>query len=127
MSKLANGDMIRAIGSGITGSEKRAFSIGLVAHLIAGTFFGFLYALCLSFAPAIGLFGYVLVTTGLGFFHGLVMCMLMIIAVAEHHPLEKFRSFGPAVAVAHLIAHVVYGASIGLILYLVGFDKFHFF
>jgi hypothetical protein len=44
------------------------------------------------------------------------MSFILVIAVAEHHPLPEFREAGFTVAVAHVVGHVVYGALVGLVL-----------
>jgi hypothetical protein len=50
-------------------------------------------------------------------FHGLVATMFLAIVVAENHPLEKYRKAGPDVMIVYLIAHLLYGLSLGLFFY----------
>lgn len=122
--RFHEGDMVRVLGSAVTRSEENSLAPGLAIHLSAGILFAFIYAFTLSLSPAESLVGYVSVCTGIGFFHGLVMSMVLMIAVAEHHPLKRYRKVGPGVAIAYLVAHVFYGAIVGLVLGLMGFSKF---
>jgi len=57
---------------------------------------------------------YLLLGSLIGFAHGLFVSFLLIVSVAEHHPLAKFRRVGFGVAITYLVAHVVYGFTIGL-------------
>ena len=41
--------------------------------------------------------------------------LALVISVAEHHPLERFRKAGITVAVSHLAGHMVYGLIVGAI------------
>jgi hypothetical protein len=43
-----------------------------------------------------------------------VVSLLLVIVVAEHHPLERFREAGFRVGVTHVAAHVVYGLVLGI-------------
>jgi len=51
----------------------------------------------------------------MGFLQGLVVSIGLVIVVAEHRPVERFRKAGVNVALIHLIAHVIFGAIIGLV------------
>jgi uncharacterized membrane protein YagU involved in acid resistance len=113
---LANAKMVVAIGSIVTRSRTNAVRAGLVMHLGAGLCFALVYAVLFlqlgvrGIGPAAG-FGVVV-----GFVHGFAMSFILVIAVAEHHPLPEFREAGFSVAVAHVVGHVVYGALVGLVL-----------
>ena len=111
-SGAANADMIRALGSMLTKNADNALLAGLITHAISGVMFAFPYAIVLELAPVSG---YAKTAVGglIGFFHGFVLSFMLIALVAESHPIERFRSAGVSVAVVHLLAHVVYGATIG--------------
>lgn len=114
-TKLANADMVRAIGSIITRNQEKALVPGLVIQFAFGIVFAFIYFGILSyFNSSIGLNG-VLGGGLMGLFHGVVVGFVGVITVAEHHPITKFKQAGFTVAVAHLFGHVVYGLSIGII------------
>lgn len=114
-TKLANADMVRAIGSIITKSYDNALVPGLVIQFGFGVIFGFIYFGILSyFNSSIGLNG-ILGGGLMGLFHGVVVGFVGVVTVAEHHPLTKFKQAGFTVAVAHLFGHVVYGLSIGIL------------
>ncbi len=116
---FANGDMVRAIGSAITGREEKSLLPGMALHFIAGILFAALYIYILSFIPdmARGSPGRVMRLTELGammgFVQGLIVSFGLVIAVAEHHPIDRFREAGFRVALVHIVGHVVFGAVVG--------------
>lgn len=113
-ARLANADMVRAIGSILTGSYHNALVPGLVIQFGFGIFFSFIYFGILSyFNASIGLNG-ILGGGLMGLFHGVVVGFVGVITVAEHHPLTKFKQAGFTVSVAHLFGHIVYGLTIGI-------------
>ena len=114
---FSNGDMVRALGSILTRHYENALGPGLALHYTFGVLFTFLYVYVWGLFPEIaadGIWRYV----GLGIFcgaaQGLVVSMLLVIFVAEHHPLLQFRVAGMRVALAHVLAHVVFGGVVGL-------------
>ena len=115
-SGFANGDMIRAIGSAITKRYEGSFWPGLGIHYASGIIFAGIYVYILSLVPPLA-DSQVMKMAGLGallgFVHGLVVSMGLLIVVAEHHPMEQFREAGFGVAILHLAAHVVFGGIIG--------------
>lgn len=107
-TKLVTADMPRAIGGLFTKSADNALVIGIVIHFLSGIIIAFIYIAIWSmfrFDPGILVIAGAVMGTG----HGLVVSFALIIAVAERHPLEQFREAGFEVAVAHLVAHVIYG------------------
>ena len=115
-------DMVRAIGSVFTGSLDRSLLVGATLYTLGGIVFALLYALVMSFVPVDGFWAIFGVCTLLGFVHGFVMSLLLVVAVAEHHPVERFRDVGFSVAFAHLVGHVSYGAGVGAILGAIGMN-----
>jgi len=113
---LAKADMVRAIGSIFTGSLERSLLVGATLYTLGGIVFALLYTLVLSFVPVGGFWPTLGVSTLLGFVHGFVMSLLLVVTVAEHHPVERFRESGFAVALAHLVGHISYGAGVGAVL-----------
>ena len=115
--KIANADMIRALGSLFTGKYDNAAKPGLIFMLLSGIAFGFIYYAIISFfVPEPGI-ATILAGLAMGFFHGMVVSLALVVIVAEYHPLELFRKAGYEVAAAHLVAHVVYGFSFGTLVY----------
>lgn len=116
-AKLCDVDMVKAIGSWYTRREENALLPGMLAHLFAGTVSCFLYIFLFSVIPIPDIetrdFIYAIFGGGIGFVHGIVVALCLVILVAEHHPLKKFQKAGFAVAVYHFIAHVLYGITIG--------------
>jgi hypothetical protein len=112
-SGFANGDMVRALGSLVTRRYENSLPIGWVIHFSAGAAFSVMYALAwkttgFPIGPLV-----VLICTLFGLFHGSVVSLLLVVIVAERHPLERFREAGLRVAATHIAAHVVYGFFVG--------------
>jgi glucan phosphoethanolaminetransferase (alkaline phosphatase superfamily) len=112
---FAEADMMRALGSIITRSESNSLPYGMLLHFLSGIVFAFLYVIVWSTLPLTELRHYVLLGLVTGFAHGLVVSFMLVILVAEHHPLPRFQNAGIGVALAHLGAHVVYGLIVGVV------------
>ena len=112
---MAEADMIRAIGSLVTRKEANAMLPGLILHFLSGIIFAFLYVIVWSALPIEGFVHYVALGVLTGFAHGLIVSFVLVVLVAEHHPVPRFQQAGVGVAVAHLAAHVVYGLLVGLV------------
>ena len=119
--KLSNVDMVKAIGSLYTRKEETSFFPGLMMHFTAGIIFCNLYILLFKVFPATVATPFIYVVLGIsaGFVHGIVVSLLLVILVAEHHPLNKYRNVGFSVAVYHFLAHIIYGFIIGFMYYLI--------
>lgn len=118
--QICQADMIRAIGSLFTRSNHSARPVGTLVHLFSGVIFGLVYLRIFYIIPAIGLFQHLLFGSLMGFVHGFAVSLLLVVAVAEHHPLEEFRDAGMGVALAHLFGHVLFGVTVGAVVALFG-------
>lgn len=112
---FANANMVRAIGTIFTKNLDEGYNLGLTLHFIAGILIAFVYISLISLYGPTNIYGYAGFGTLIGLFHGFAFSFILIIAVAEHHPLEKFKQAGFEVALAHLAGHVVYGLIIGIV------------
>lgn len=112
---ICNADMVRAIGSIFTGSYESSRLVGGVLHFISGVLFGILYTLLFNFFELSSFMQHVHFGMFFGTAHGFVVTMLLVVTVAEHHPLEQFRKVGPGVAAAHLVGHVLFGLVVGVV------------
>lgn len=112
---IAHADMVRAVGSLLTKSLNNAFNIGLLIHSGWGIIFGIIYVLILVSLKLNSSLLIISVGAIIGFIHGFAVSLLLVVAVAEHHPLEQFKNPGFAVAVAHFVAHLIFGTLVGLI------------
>ncbi len=112
---LANGDMVRAIGSLLTKSYENALIPGLIIHLLSGVFFTLVYAVLMDYFGSPSLAMAITYGTAMGVFHGAVVALLLVVA-AEHHPVDRFQQTGFAVAFVHWGAHVVFGFIVGLMI-----------
>ena len=121
---IANAGMIRAIGSMFTKSYEDSFGPGLIVHFIAGVIIAFIYVALISLLAPESLAGTIAYGAMIGLAHGVAFGFLLVIAVAEHHPLEQFRSAGLEVAIAHLAGHVIYGILVGAVVGLTGIRFF---
>ena len=109
-----NANMVRALGSAVTRSIETSLLPGIIIQFVSGIFFAFIYIYALGLLQLSNPFSYVLAGGIIGFAHGFAFSFIMVI-LAEHHPVEKFQNAGFQVAIAHFIAHVIYGCLIGLI------------
>lgn len=121
---FANAKMIRAIGSMITGSYENSFTPGLVVHFIVGIVIAFAYVAIISVLAPTSLAGTIATGAMIGVAHGVAFGFLLVVTVAEHHPLEQFRKAGMEVAVVHFAGHVLYGILIGTVVGLTGIRFF---
>lgn len=108
-AKIANADMVRALGSLATKTLSHSIQVGLLIYFTGGIIFSFLYFLIFRIFPLqeagpllfLGAYG--------GFIHGLIISFALVIEVAGRHPVEQFSQAGYGVALAHIVGHVVYG------------------
>ncbi|NIP29773.1 MAG: hypothetical protein GTN99_02475 [Candidatus Dadabacteria bacterium] len=114
-TKLANADMVRAIGSIITRDYNKALIPGLIIQFAFGIVFSFIYFGILSYFTSVIMINGILLGGLMGFFHGIVVGFVGIVTIAIHHPITEFKEAGILVAAAHLFGHVVYGLSIGIL------------
>jgi uncharacterized membrane protein YagU involved in acid resistance len=117
---IANASMIRAIGSLFTRSYEDSFGLGLTVHFIVGIIIAFVYIALISLLAPVSLAGTIAYGGMIGLAHGVAFGFLLVVAVAEHHPLEQFRKAGLEVAIAHLTGHVIYGVLVGTVVGLTG-------
>jgi uncharacterized membrane protein YagU involved in acid resistance len=118
----ARANMVRALGSRVTGKWEGAIKVGLVLHLTAGILFAFPYVFVISGVGPISTAQTILMGAVLGFVHGFVMSFILVAAVAEKHPIEYFRTAGFEVAAAHVFGHIAYGVGVALITSLMSID-----
>ncbi|SMF03206.1 hypothetical protein [Pseudobacteriovorax antillogorgiicola] len=110
LSKLANADMVRAVGSLFTRRYENSLKVGLTLHLIAGLGFGLAYCGMLNLIGSNEIAVNVGIGVFSGFVHGFLVSYVILIEGQNRHPLTEFRSAGFEVAVAHVVGHVFYGA-----------------
>jgi hypothetical protein len=112
----AQGNMIVAIGSLLTGSRKNAFKVGAVLHVISGVIFALLYAWAMWRLGFTHLPTALAAGVGFGTLHGMIVSLALVWIVSEHHPLEEFNEAGLAIGVSHVAGHVAFGAMVGLVI-----------
>jgi len=115
-AKFANADMIRAIGSIYTRSLDNSFTPGLVTHFIIGALISFVYVGLITIMSPPSPIISIVIGGMIGLFHGVAVGFLLVVAVAEYHPLKKFQEAGVEVAIAHLVGHVIYGVIVGAVI-----------
>jgi hypothetical protein len=115
----ANADMIRAVGSLVTRRYDNALLPGLVLHTLAGCIFAVGYVIVMRATGITNWFVIAQIGLAIGTFHGAAM-VFVLMALAEKHPLEQFRTAGPAVGWAHVVGHMAYGIGVGLAVGLIG-------
>jgi len=119
---LTNADMVRAIGSIFTRSLESSTMVGFFVHYTAGIAFALAYIIIFNVFGVVGFLTVTIAGMILGFIHGFVVSFLLVVSVAEHHPLEEFRKAGFSVAAAHIVGHIVYGILVGAVVGISGFQ-----
>ncbi len=113
--KWANVDMTRAIGSLYTHSYELSYPIGLMIHYSFGIFFAFIYAKLVDISPVLTPGSVLIITTFVGLVHGVTVGLLLQVVISEHHPLLQFRRTSLPIVLTHVIGHVAYGMTLGVI------------
>ena len=103
-------DVLRAVGALFTGRKEGAMRRGMIIHLLLGILFAFIYAgfLSLSRLPFNVMTGLLL-----GSLHGVIIMLLVSIAIMTHHPVAGYHEKGLGTGLAQLLAHMIYGATLG--------------
>jgi hypothetical protein len=114
-SGLSRGNMVEALGGLVTKSRASALRVGLLLHAISAVGFAMVYTLLMLWLGATGMPPALLVGVAAGFFHGLIVSLMLVWVVAEGHPFEEYNDAGLAVGLAHVLGHVVYGAVVGIV------------
>ena len=113
---LPETQMLRAIGSMVTKDPATALKPGAIIHILGGVVFAYIYAAFISTAPGAwehpGLL--VVICTMMGFVHGLIVTLFLVISVAQYHPVKEYRRLEPGDMAAHVIAHIAYGVTLGI-------------
>lgn len=121
---IAKINLLRALGSLLTRSEKNALVPGLIIHYSIGIFFSLFYATLLALAPTTNVSTSIMLATFAGFVHGLVVGILFTILIAEHHPLVQFKKTGFGDAIAHIFGHGAFGFTVGATLSMMSTSNF---
>ncbi|MBA4136914.1 MAG: hypothetical protein C0518_06315 [Opitutus sp.] len=112
---LARGDMLLALGGLITRRRTKAHRVGLLVHAVAALFFGLAYTLGLVTFGVTVLPDSFILGLAVGTFHGIVVSLMLVWVVADHHPLEEFQEADLLVGLTHVAGHAAYGAVVGLV------------
>ena len=85
-----------------------------------------LFSVSFNFLPNPGKETYIywVLGGGIGFVHGIVVALGLVIMVAENHPLPKFQKAGFKVAFYHFLAHIIYGVTVGILYICTGLQHF---
>lgn len=109
------GDMILALGSLITKRRDGAYRVGFLVHATSAFGFALVYALLMVRLGYTDLPVSAMLGLGVGVFHGLLVSLMLVWVVAEHHPLEEFKEADLLVGLSHLAGHVAFGGMVGLV------------
>lgn len=105
-------DVIPAVGALVTGKTENALVPGYFIHFASGIVFAYFYwavLLAMKLPLTWGMFAL------FGGVHGVIVMLLVSIIVMEHHPIARYHERGPMTGLAQLIAHILYGISVGLV------------
>jgi hypothetical protein len=109
------GDMVLALGSLITKSRDHAYRVGLIVHATAAFGFALVYTLLMVTLGYTKMPNSLMLGLGVGAFHGIIVSLMLVWVVSDHHPLEEFKEADLLVGLSHMAGHVAYGAVIGLV------------
>jgi len=112
---LVKGDMILALGSLLTKTRENAYRVGFFVHVTAAMGFALVYTLLMVTLGYTHMPMSLMIGLGVGVMHGLLVSLMLVWVVADHHPLEEFKEADLLVGVSHVAGHVAYGAVIGLV------------
>lgn len=110
------GGMVVAVGSLLTRSKQNALLTGVVVYFVAAVIFGVIYTLLMVRLQLTGWPQALFTGAGFGFFHGLVVSLGLTWIVSDNHPLTEFRKATPLVFLSHFAGHIVFGATVGLVI-----------
>ena len=111
----ARGSMIVALGGLVTKERFGAARVGAVVHTISALVFSAIYVGLMLRVGASGLVATLMLGIGIGFLHGMVVSLLLVWIIAEHHPLAEFQDADLAIGLSHLAGHVAFGAMVGIV------------
>lgn len=110
------GGMVVAVGSLLTRSKNNALATGVVVYFVTAVIFGVIYTLLMVRLQLTGWPQALFTGVGFGFFHGLVVSLGLTWIVSDNHPLTEFRKATPLVFLSHFAGHIVFGATVGLVI-----------
>ncbi|HWA27502.1 MAG TPA: hypothetical protein VG734_17740 [Lacunisphaera sp.] len=114
-SGLAKGDMVLALGSLLTKSRDNAYRVGLVVHATAAVGFAFVYTLLMVTLGYTHLPQSLMLGLATGTLHGILVSLMLVWVVSDHHPLEEFKEADLLIGLSHFAGHVAYGAVVGVV------------
>ena len=109
------GDMILALGSLLSKTRDNAYRVGLVIHVTAAVGFALVYTLLMVTLGYTHMPMSLMLGLGVGVMHGLLVSLMLVWVVADHHPLEEFKEADLLVGLSHFAGHVAYGGVVGLV------------
>lgn len=112
---LAKGDMILALGSMVTKTRARAYRVGLGIHVVAAIGFALAYTFLMVALGYTALPASLMIGLGVSLLHGIVVSLMLVWVVADHHPLEEFQEADLLVGLTHVVGHVAYGIAVGFV------------
>lgn len=112
--KIAEADMIRALGSLITKKVENSFFLGLFIQVMMGTFFALIYGFLFQLLPEKFFLNIPAIGAGFGLFHGGVVSWAIASIISDYHPVKRFQEAQLEEVIAHTVGHVIFGLTIGI-------------
>jgi len=110
------GGMVVAVGSLLTRKREGALPMGIAVYLISAVGFGLLYTVLMQLVGLTEWPHAFFTGAGFGLFHGLVVSLGLVWIVSDNHPLTEFRKATPLIFLSHFAGHIVFGATVGLVI-----------
>ncbi len=106
-------DMVRAVGAIYTHDEKNSLLPGLIMQFTAGLIAAYVYGVFLEAFAWKASYAYAGMGLAMGLIHGIAVSIVLAKLLGEHHPVEHFQKVSTRSALAHVLAHMLYGFIIG--------------
>lgn len=119
ITHAVEGDLLHTLGAILMRREHRTHLLGLVVHYTFGISFGFIYTNLVMLAEPESNLAVIFMCLAMGLVHG-IFSTLVLIGIAQRHPSKRFRESPVPGSLAHGVAHLAYGLSVGLVLVALG-------
>lgn len=109
-------NLVVALGHLFVRPRGQAILVGGLIHCLAGIVFAMIYNSIFMFFGLESLAAIFFVGVGIGWWHGVVASMIFVVSTVIYNPDGEMRKVQFAGGPAYFVAHIVYGALVGLVI-----------
>lgn len=109
-------NLVVALGHLFVRPRKQAILVGSLVQCLAGIVFAMLYTMVFLLFDLSSGFAILFVGLGIGWFHGIVISLIFVVAIVIYNPDGELRKVEFAGGPAYLISHMAYGFLVGLVI-----------